>query len=115
MSSGRPAVILHCVDAFDPERTNSARPRWHTYCYGCSGRLDLSYSGQYRHGGRLHASHRNTFTPNELRGIIGTVYVSRTGDGHERPHAPLRELKQSICCVPGASGLGLNKITTALA
>ena len=34
---GDSAAILHCADAFDPERANSARPRWHVRGDGCGG------------------------------------------------------------------------------
>src|SRR5262249_42083457 len=97
-----PAVILYSADAFDAERTNSARPCWHVHCDGCSSSFDLSYPGQHRHGGRFYARYRNTFTFNELRRVIGIVYVSCAWDGDERPHAPLRELKQTagqVVCI----------------
>src|ERR1035438_3704979 len=31
------AAILHCADAFDSERANSARPRWNVRGNGCGG------------------------------------------------------------------------------
>src|SRR3954462_6213102 len=112
---GGAAVILHRVDAFDPERANSTRSCWHVYSHGCSRSFDLSYTGQHWHGGRIYAGHRNTFALNELRRVIGLVYVSCAGDGYERPHASLRELKQNrIELCPRRHGCLGREITGAL-
>ncbi len=72
--------------------------------------LDLSYPGQHWHGARFYAGHRNTFTLNELRRIVGPVHVFSTGDGDERPYAPLRELKQPVSA--DASRENLNGLRT---
>src|SRR5208337_2547970 len=85
-------------------------------------------SGQRRHGGWLYASHGNTSAAHELRWVFRSFHVFGAGDGYERPHAPLRELRRSAeVGAPFSTGLtnnengaaeqdqARNKITKALA
>ena len=88
-----PAAILLRIDAFDSKRSNSRRPVRLLDYYGGSGCVDLPDRGQRWHGHWFHASHRNSFTVNELRRIFGVVYVPGAGCGYECPHAPVRELR----------------------
>ena len=63
---------------------------------------DLSDRGQHRHGGRVNAGHRrNPFTIlMRVMGFLGTVYVSGSGYGDERPHDPVRKLSNAREVVP---------------
>ncbi len=90
-SGGAAAILLH-IDAFDTKRSNSCRSSRNVSCNGRRRRYGFSNSGECRDGGRVDACNRNSFTVNELRGIFGSVLVSGSGDGNERPHEPLREL-----------------------
>ena len=83
--------MLH-IDAFDSQRSNSRGPVRLTDYHGDSGCVDLSDSGQRRHGNRVYARHRNSFTVNELRRFFGVVHVPGAGYGDECPHAPVCEL-----------------------
>src|SRR6185437_2484070 len=90
---GGTAAILHGVDPPDPERANGARPRRHVRGHGCGSGVNLPYPHQHRDGGRLYAGHRYTLAADELRRIVGTVYVSGAGYREEYSHAPVRELE----------------------
>ena len=59
--------------------------------------LDFSDRGQRRNGHRADASHRNSFTFNELRRILGIVHFPGSGHGDECPDEPIRELEQLAC------------------
>src|SRR5205085_2868533 len=87
------AAILYSADAFNTERANGARPRWHVRGYGCGSCAQLPYPGQHRHGGWLYASHRNTPAIDELWRLFCPVYVFGARYRDERPHAPLCELR----------------------
>ncbi len=89
------ADILLRIDAFDSKRSNSRGPVRIPDYYGGGGCVDFPDRGQRRHGHRLYASHRNSFTVNELRGVFGVVYVPGAGCGNECPHAPVRQLRVS--------------------
>ena len=85
-------AILPSIDAFDSKRSNSRRPVWFPHYHGNRGCVDLSDSGQRRHGHRADARHRNPSTFNELWRIFGAVHVPGAGGGNECPHAPVRQL-----------------------
>jgi hypothetical protein len=88
------AAILRDIDAFDSERSNCRRHARHAPGYGSGSCVDLPNCGQRRHGHRFYASHRNSFTVNELRRIFGVVHLPGAGRGYERPNAPVCELGQ---------------------
>ena len=87
-----PAAILFYIDAFDSKRSNSRGPVRLPDYYGGGGCVDISDCGQRGHGHRVYARHRNPLTTDELRWIVGVVYLPCAGRCDERTHAPVCKL-----------------------
>ncbi len=63
---------------------------------GCGSGFIVPHPGQRGNGGWVYARHRNSFTVDELWGLVIVVHVSGAGGCNEYSHAPFRELKRGI-------------------